>query len=231
MVGTPWAELAERGTQLVEDVEQLRYDGAAALGDDVQRRDSAILRRLLVDDLLGKVWRDLGFSKQPLLEAYLLPPIIRVVPQEQIRYLGVGAPEYEGVKGPIGRYRGPALYCSPEELVSLATPARRTLPLDRFLDGTVLILDGQAVSRRNLINYVANKRGGVHWDNSRDGPRDWPYSVLDAAWDNPGIVVKGKPSIFLELLGISQSVVGSADVARLLQIFGPKRGERAGWGL
>lgn len=59
----------ERARVVAEDLEYLADDWLPSLGEKQLRRDSPILRRLLVDDQYGLAWRDLGLPDQPFISA------------------------------------------------------------------------------------------------------------------------------------------------------------------
>ena len=57
--------------------------------------------------------------------------------------------------------------------------------LSEFLSTPTLIVVGHSLSRRQLIKYVANKLGGVHYDTSRNRSED---RELEVARQAPRIV-------------------------------------------
>jgi hypothetical protein len=99
----------------------------------------------------------------------------------------------------------------------------RLVGLREFATATALVVNGTPVNRRTLINYVANKLGGAHFDPSRmNGKYGAIYKLLDEANRRKfglaidGVVGKEKPIIYFELLSISQVLVRSPDVQMLI---------------
>ena len=60
-----------RLTAIAEDIEYFRswWDHSPVVADNTTiRHGSAALRRLLIEDVAGKAWRQLGFEKSPTLQ-------------------------------------------------------------------------------------------------------------------------------------------------------------------
>ena len=66
------------------------------------------------------------------------------------------------------------------------------------------------MSRRQLIKYVANKRGGVHFDPTRTGRDADAFMLLDGL-DGERL---GHHVVLMELLGTGQVLSRSDDVER-----------------
>jgi len=71
------------------------------------------------------------------------------------------------------------------------------------------------VSRRELVQYVANKLGGTHIDTKRDFSKikERKFALLDQVREM--IRVADKNAIYYELLSIGQSLVQSDDIQTL----------------
>jgi hypothetical protein len=73
-----------------------------------------------------------------------------------------------------------------------------------------MIVAGQAINRREIINYVANKLGGVHFDKNRK-PDERAFKVLD---DHRGkLHLQGIDILYYELLAIGQHLLRSGDIS------------------
>jgi hypothetical protein len=95
----------------------------------------------------------------------------------------------------------------------------RALPVAQFLASPFALITGVEVSRRDVIKYVANKLGGVHFDPSRR-PQDAKLHLLDQRL--AALMVHGTQPfnvIYVELLSIIQFVAESGDAARYRDVF------------
>lgn len=137
------------------------------------RRASDVLRRLLLpgkgDNLLRRAAERLRYSFTFLSKDYALA-LQFVVDGNLVFFQRGGAAlwglEYEGVAGgPAKALEGIDLHSGPTE----------ELNHDRFLSEVVLGFHGHLISRKTVLEYVANKAGGVHISFSRDRQ----YAVLD----------------------------------------------------
>jgi len=175
--------------------------------DDVWlRRASAILRRLLVDDELGRAWRQAGFGGEPLI----LAPFheITMAPGARLLYAGSFDSPREG--------RAPTVLVAAgkEPGNSRLTSTIEALPLSAFMRGACMNVLGTAISRRDLVKYVANKLGGAHFDQARHPTRDAAYLQLDAALSV--FMIQDRSSVFFELLTLVRTLVASPDIQRFL---------------
>ena len=89
---------------------------------------------------------------------------------------------------------------------------RRSMPLTRFVDGPPFVAGGVTIKRRELIQYVANKIGGLHYNESRKGT-DSAFKALDSlpqqiVWNAAG----GFDLRCYGMLAVGQLVVTSPDI-------------------
>jgi hypothetical protein len=91
------------------------------------------------------------------------------------------------------------------------------LPLNQYLAAPGLRLghpdgrEGRFVSRRSLLNYIANKLGGVHYDPSRNKKGDYEFEYLDSSITFVA-KVDGHLPHYLVLLSIAQALVTTPGV-------------------
>jgi len=76
----------ERAKIVAEDLEYLADDWRPSLDERQLRRDSPILRRLLVDDQYGDAWRDLALPGQPFISAPELSAMLGQTNRDYIQY-------------------------------------------------------------------------------------------------------------------------------------------------
>jgi hypothetical protein len=79
------------------------------------------------------------------------------------------------------------------------------------------VVEGEVFRRREIIQYVANKLGGAHYDERRDERE----RLLDYAQE--AYKVADKKPIYFELLSTGQKLVRSPDIERLRQKLGSQR--------
>lgn len=71
------------------------------------------------------------------------------------------------------------------------------------------------VSRNGLVKYVANKLGGVHWDNSRGAWSD-PIGSRHRFLDENHFFVGRIPASMFEIISIAFDLAHSGDVSVLI---------------
>jgi hypothetical protein len=176
----------------LEDLRHIAKEAGPNADDHQLRRVSVQLRQLLVDDYLIRSWRLLQLEpKAPTIIAPRLRP-------EQY-----GSEDFAVAGG--GMVGG------------LAVGA---LHIADFMQSCAVYVKGRKVSRKQLVQYVANKKGGAHLDGSRKNDEE-AYSALDNVTD--AVQVKGdeklspKNTIYLELLSIGQNLTQSPDIQRFME--------------
>ena len=100
-------------------------------------------------------------------------------------------------------------------------PRVKGYPVSRFLASPYALILGTEVSRRDLIRYVTNKLGGVHFDSTRNKKADAKLELLDKLMATK-ITAGGKEPInliYVELLSIMEFLSGSGDAARFRDTF------------
>jgi hypothetical protein len=95
---------------------------------------------------------------------------------------------------------------------ALASP--RVLKLSASLSETCLVVASKKASRRDVIQFVANKLGGVHFDTKR-AAGDEAYDALDRA--RLSIRPADLDAAYHELCSIDQQFAASEDVVGLIQ--------------
>ena len=138
------------------------------IDDDDLRRDSIILRRLLVNDDFGKAWRLVGFSKQPKVEYFDGSQIFfkDVLPGNIVFALSGGA-NYQGCEVAGFRILNFAMTPAHVKERSNQLPIKSEAALSSFLRSCCIVAQGEMINRSDLISYIANKLGGAHFDNKR----------------------------------------------------------------
>ncbi|MDB2683000.1 hypothetical protein N9Z27_01970 [Alphaproteobacteria bacterium] len=111
-----------------------------------------------------------------------------------------------------------------------AKPLERELSLQDYMKSCSIYFEGKKIQRMHVVDFVANKKGGVHLDFERSSKKDKEkFDVLDAlvsgdfkVWfggkaSNQNKAPDGaKDVIFSELMAIGQNVTQSPDIKRMM---------------
>lgn len=240
---------------VVSDLKYLKSDWNQTIEDDSLRRASTVLRRLLVYGDLQKAWKVAGFEKEPKIIAADLNSQLHGVRTKDIKWAFAGGALYAGMQvGALvesvskGKGKGNIacsllvngkddVGCYPQE-----SEIYKSVGLGKFLFDSSIILEGKIIPRRAVIEYVANKIGGAHFDVRRDESKKkerW-FSLLNQLFDmegNPDSValsvieetgnerlaasslgfVASKKVLYYELLSIGQAISWSEDIELLCE--------------
>jgi hypothetical protein len=208
---------------VLEDLHHVRKVTGPTCTDSELRRVSVQLRHLLVEDAYVRSWKRLGLQpKAP----FIIAPRLRTDGLDQNAFAVAGGGDVNGLSIANFRMEVGRTY-SPEE--ARARYEREKGDLDfpfsvsDYKGSTSVYLDGRKVSRKQLIQYVANKKGGAHLDHNRKKDEE-VYALLDKALARPDSFggrigdpeTPGKNSIYLELLSIGQQLTSSPDTMRYM---------------
>jgi hypothetical protein len=102
--------------------------------------------------------------------------------------------------------------------------------LSEYKDSCAVHMEGRKITRKQLVQYIANKKGGAHLDPQRKKDEE-AYSALDKAIADPVIFggqpaqngqpeLPGKNAVYLELLSIGQFLTQSPDTKRFIEAAG-----------
>lgn len=201
------------------DLLHLKYDWNDTVEDDVLRRSSPVLRRLLVDKDLVRALRAVGLTPQAKIVTSTLEPTLKLAPIKNIVFASAGGAKYKGAE-----LRGWFMvnYAMSDEeikkLNSIEVP-NASMNLNDFVEAPCLVLSGVRIPRRILIQYIANKLGGAHLDPKRSkGERE--FVLMDKAHRDLRLRYLGKPFIYYELLSIGQALASSEDIETFLKTVG-----------
>lgn len=230
----------ERLIAIAEDIEQFQRwrTHSESLTDALIRQGSAVLRRLLVEDVAGTAWRQMGFTKSPMLKG---PDLLAALKQRNIPTSRVAVGAAAGVRyggmdtALMAAYRidNPCTGVSADAeegfAVAFVHAARqsnetaapdldplieRSWFLSEYLNAPGFVRRGETLSRRQVIKHMANDMGGVHLEkNTASNVRDL---LVEA---ESKLFIKSKSgtlrSFYIEVLAIGQAVGRSDDLQKL----------------
>ncbi len=219
-----------------EDLAYLRDVAGPECDDHQLRRISVQMRHLINDDRLIQAWKLLAMEpKQPVIVA----PRLRHKDLDANAIAVAGGGQVGGVNIGIAKIM-PGRAMTEKELKELHEKERGDIEfpwsLSDYKQSCGIFIQGKAIQRRQVVAFVANKKGGAHLDTSRKKDEE-AYRCLDEAIKS-GLLfggraasgqypVKGKDPVYLELLSIAQQVTASTDIGRLMDackaVLKPKR--------
>lgn len=206
------------------DVEFIRTSSQHNATDDQVRRISVELHKLLVEENVHRCWRQLGMKGMPLIStpevAKLDLPGLNSSAALNSKYGTITIGQFHSFEGEMSLSDLKRAERSLREVADTT----KLVPLKKYLDMTAIKYLGKAISRRDVIKYMAVKRGGKHWDTARRS-KETLFKVLDA-FDKTGffggdlsedgeVIIKPKSPVRMQLLSIAQEFANSVDIQKL----------------
>lgn len=190
----------DKAQHLIEDLAYLREMVARdQLEASELRRASAILRRLLVEgDLIDVAGPRLG---KLMISSPDIGPLHRANDRQAIPFAAAAGASLFGVEMSAMLADSAA---KPRDLPGYHPDARVRLTMDNFLKQRVICLQGQWVTRHQIIKFVANVGSGVHSGAPAD-PEDQLIHRMRSACKVE--MVDGVPSIGFNLDALSHEPV------------------------
>ena len=196
-----------------EDLCYLRDEWNDRIEPAAIRITGSLLRRLLVDDKLQKAWNEINSKTQP--------PNFRIVyvdttagnfTSDEIEFILSGSAEYnEASAENIMLIKG--------NRKLLKTPIV-TVPLKKFSKATCVQIKHIKINNQELIRYVCNKLGGVHYDYERKNKaienkfKYLDYLLKKQTW--AGIDILGLDPVRFQFLSIGQIISRSSDIRKFI---------------
>jgi hypothetical protein len=196
------------------DLGFLEDDWDESIDERSLRRSSTVLRNLLVYDGFGKAWRLAGERGEPHVQAADLSRALAGLDLRKVAFATAGGAVSGGVavEGALVYPEAMSAEAIKERAARGPGPTRRKYKLSEFLASPALVVDGAPVSRRSVIQYIANKRGGAQVDVSRKKDEE-ANRLLDRVIDT--VQIAERRSVLFELLAIGQAVARSPDAKHL----------------
>ena len=236
--------------QVAEDLRYIREAWSGELTEHVIRRESPVIRRLLVYGDYARAWRNLALPRQPLVLSHDLEEMLGDFPRRYVRYAFPPPSEWtrpiRGEKQAIvmanpGVSKGDLLltvpgYAEGQGVVFGVVPNSeltgkdsqevaqhlagqlqhcnvRPIWLSEYLESTGAYVDGQRITRREVIDFVANAMGGTHYDPDSQRQKKKARALLKplhVKWRGTNDV----HAPWIEVMSIGQTVARSTDAMR-----------------
>ena len=175
------------------------------------RRGTAVLRRLLIEDAYGAAWRAIGRPKQPAVIAVDLNQMLGGNVW-QIHVALAGGACFRGVQigSTVGRRGGVVTSVAPAAPIRAnGYPFDRQYTLSDFLASPAGIVDDRPFTRREVIRYIANVKGGVHL--STEVRKSEAKLVERLSRAEKRIRVQHVDGLLVEVVAIAQALGSSED--------------------
>jgi hypothetical protein len=195
---------------VAEDLEHLRDEWLLAPRNDVIRRGSVVLRRLLAEGVLQRAWKEFGFSREPSITAPRLESLIEIHKGNIVSASAGGA-----------RDNGIEVACSMSFRNAPAQDDGAFAPeyafrLKEFTESASIVVADHVLRRREVIKYFAHLEGGAHLRLSARVRRDEEDLVRTIEGWVDRVHLLERDALYFELLSIGQSIARAEDVHRLL---------------
>lgn len=206
------------------DLEFLRQLDLSNPTTTLVRIAASIMRRLLGDGMYEAAWHFVDREKEPCVAAIDLLEMIGGIEPKYIEYAYAGGARTSGAQ-----HRGHVLLRIPKEEIeaegedvinkrihsNIRVGERRNFRLQEFCQSASVVSGRSEVSRLGIIQYVANKLGGVHWDNKRSAWVD-PVGERHRLLDEQHLIVGKITAPHFELVSIADDLRTSSDAEELI---------------
>ena len=83
-------------------------------------------------------------------------------------------------------------------------------PLKRYLDQPACVISGVLITRGEIVQFVANKLGGAHFDEGRHKPQEQAINAMNQ------YMIANRPALIHEMLSCGQVLAASHSTRELL---------------
>lgn len=182
--------------------------------DDEIRRSSTVLRRLFTYRELIQVWVTVMGQKDYIVKGDYI----------EIRDAKRLAEVDFATASPADQGSGMKIFSAVvfNKIQNGAEPiriAQQEVGLKKYLNQTACVISGIPINRDELVQFVANKLGGAHYDDGRHRPREQSISAMEQ------YSVGNRPALIHEMLSCGQALAASSSTSELLHNLNEQRGK------
>ncbi len=175
--------------------------------DATLRRESTVLRRFLAYDDLIKVWVTVMGRGAPFMVA---ASNVAVVDGKRLHQMDFCSSSE--VRQPTGTsYSVLVKVGDLSEKMPVGLSRTAPMKLKKFIFGYSCVVQGVLIRRNDVVQFVANKLGGAHYDTGRQKPNDEALSKLGS------YTVMDRDAVYYEMLAVGQALARSKSCSALLQ--------------
>ncbi len=175
------------------------------VGDDEIRRSSAVLRRLFTYRELIKVWVTVVGKRDFIVPSSYIR-VLDINRLNEVDFSTSSPAQNVGMKifsvtvhNKIQNGPGP-IYIESEDA-----------PLNRYLNQPACVIDGTLITRNEIVQFVANKLGGAHYDEGRQKPQEHSVDAMSQ------YMIGNRPALIHEMLSCGQVLAASTSTKELLR--------------
>lgn len=174
------------------------------VGDDEIRRSSTVLRRLFTYRDLIKVWLTVVGKRD-----YIVPSsYIRVRDVKRLHEVDFSTSSTAQNVGM--KIFSVTVYNKIQDGPSPFSIESEDAPIKRYLNQPACIIAGKPITRDEIVQFVASKLGGAHYDEGRQKPREHSVSAMNQ------YMIGNRPALINEMLSCGQVLAASAATKELL---------------
>ena len=156
-----------------------------------------------------------GFEREPTVVAIDLEAALQDAEPNTVVLALAGGALIKGIKAAALVLRKSAVPVSDVPRQQGSPPPEVEFGLSNYLSSTAGLVDGERITRREVIKYVANVKGGVHLSGKRreaEKPLVARLSKLEKRFD-----VVSTNGLLFELVAIGQAIAASNDASRFIR--------------
>jgi hypothetical protein len=201
---------------VAEDLEFLASWGSEIQDGDI-RRGSATLRRLLVEETYGTAWRAAGFDREPTLIAVDIHNLFARSESHKVALALAAGAHFRGLQiaGFLDNAGSSALSAPNDSIIRPdGYPGERVFNLSEFVRSPSGYVDGESFSRKDVIKYIANVKGGVHLNPKQRKQEEKLVARLGKI--DRKIMVNTTDGLLVELVAIAQAIGSSEDAKNFI---------------
>ena len=200
---------------VAEDLEYLRKSWGEGITDAEIRRGSAVLRRLVVEATYGNAWRSAGFAKQPSVVSVNLEGLLAGQDLENVQFALAGGGRHGGfVVGGMSVHQGETIESLKAKTNYESLPMEHQFSLTEFAESICAVVEGELIKRRELVQYFANTKGGVHLGVKRERERELVERICQLEGK---VNHTERDGLYFELQSMAQNIGKSKDTLLFIE--------------
>lgn len=174
--------------------------------DDEIRRSSTVLRRLLTYRDLIQVWVTVVGKKDYVVGGHC----IEILDFKRLAEVDFATASPANQGGGMKVFTA-LVYNKIQNGRQPISIVRQEVGLKMYLNQTACVISGVPITRNELVQYVASKLGGAHYDEERQKPREQAISAIEQ------YSIGNRPALIHEMLSCGQALASSPSTIELLK--------------